>query len=72
MSNDRHADFVAGMRQKEKPLNSTGLKGEPRNNRKDWSGWDNPSQPSKKKVVDQVLPVVDLGQLAEKDWLGQL
>ena len=59
MSNDRYADFRAGMLRKDTDLNRSGLKNEPRNNRKNWSGWDNPSQMSTKKVVDQVLPVVD-------------
>ena len=60
----RHEVFKAAMSQKETPLNSTGLKREPQNNRKDWSHWDNPSSPSKKKrVVEEVLPVVDQGWL---------
>lgn len=72
MSNDRRADFVAGMRQKETDLNATGLRRVPQNNRKIWDGWDNPSQPSKKKVVEPVLPAVDLAQLAEQGWLDTL
>jgi hypothetical protein len=72
MSEDRYSDFRAGMRRKATDLNSSGLKVEPRNNRKDWSGWDNPSQLSKKKVVEAVLPVADPTSQQEKDWLESL
>lgn len=70
MSNDRYADFRAGMTRKDTDLNSSGLKREPRNNFKNWSGWDNPPS-SKKKEVEPELPGVDLEQV-DKGWLESL
>ena len=72
MSNDRYADFRSGMEQRNGDPCMSGLKKEPRNNFKDWSGWDSPSQSSKKKVVDQVLPVAQPTSQQAKDWLDTL
>ena len=72
MSNDRYSDFREGMAQRYGDPSISGVRREPRNNRKNWSGWDNPSQSKKKPVVEQVLPVVDPGQEGLKGWLDQL
>jgi hypothetical protein len=70
MSNDRYADFREALSRKDTSLNSSGLKKEPQNNRKDWSHWDNPPSPSKKKqVVEAVLPEADPAVL---EWLDTL
>jgi hypothetical protein len=66
MSNDRYSDFRAGMARKDSDPKISGLRRTPQNNRKDWSGWDNPSSPSKKKIVEQVLPVARPSQLQDQ------
>jgi hypothetical protein len=67
MSNDRYADFRKGMSQKDSDPNISGLKKEPRNNRKI---WDNPpsSLSSKKKMAEEVLPIADP---AVVEWLDK-
>jgi hypothetical protein len=62
MLEDRYSDFRAGMAQKETDPKISGLRRASQNNRKDWSGWDNPSSPSKKKIVEVVLPVAPPSQ----------
>lgn len=61
MSNDRYADFRAGMRRKDADPTMSGLKKEPQNNFKVWDNWDNPSsQPSERQRVDQEQREQDL------------
>jgi hypothetical protein len=72
MSNDRYKDFREGMAQRYGDPSMSGLRREPQNNRKNWSGWDNPSPSKKKAVVEQVLPQADQDHPQLKGWLDQL